>query len=676
MFGNSFWRASMREAFVLDAHTALAAAPYAEKAERRVSSSDRMLAGVLGNLSRRIARPLRSLRGFADEVERRSDALHHISDARLREASEKLRSALLRSGLSNHVVMEAFALTREIAGRELGMRHHPVQLMGGAVMLRGSLAEMATGEGKTITALLPAVTAALAGMPVHVITVNEYLANRDASALRPVFEAFGLTVGLVEQGQSITARRAAYACDVTYCTNKDLVFDYLRDRRSLGDRRSKARLLIDGLAGRGDGTESLFLRGLSFGIVDEADSVLIDEARTPLILSEQGPPGDGADLYRSSLELARALASGSDFVADARDRHPKLTEKGQERLSGLVEGWAGLWVSRRAREELIEQALSALHMYARDRHYIVNEGKIEIVDENTGRTMPDRSWEHGLHQLVEAKEGCEITGKKQTLARITYQRFFRRYIRLGGMTGTAAEAATEIKQTYGLDSIAIPTHRPLRRRYFGCRVFKTASDRWDTVVASAIKMSQGEERPVLIGTRSVQASEHLSSLLEAAGVRHRVLNARQDREEAEIIAGAGAPGRVTVATNMAGRGTDIRLTPEAAAAGGLHVILTEFHETARVDRQLFGRSARQGDPGSCESIVSLEDEIFLRFSAQLSHWVKALHPGRDCLPAPIGGALRAAAQRAAEWHYAKIRRQTERSDEQLTTALAFAGRGE
>jgi preprotein translocase subunit SecA len=659
-----------------------AGGPYAERADPEPSRLDDVLLRAQGRLApllraRRVARLAR----IADGVDALAGEFSALSDRELRVAAAQLRAQLLRAGLTPAMIARAFALTREATHRQLRMRHHRVQLMGGAAMLGGALAEMETGEGKTITALLPSVAVALMGRPVHVVTVNEYLAERDADQLRPVFAALGLSVGLAKHGQSPPDRRAAYACDVTYCTNKDVVFDYLRDRMALGQRRSRARLQVDALCGLD--TAPLLLRGLHYALIDEADSVLIDEARTPLILSGMQDSARDTTLYHRALALAQALVSGPHFEPEPDGRPGALTPEGKALLRDRAKQGEnaahGLLQSRRAREELVSQALHALHSYRLDRHYIVADGKVQIVDEYTGRVMADRTWQRGLHQLIEAKEGCEVTGERRVQASITYQRFFRRYLRLAGMSGTVGESAGELRAVYGLDVVRIPTHRALRRRYLRTRIFATSEAKWRTVAARVAEVTAGGQS-VLIGTRSVAASEEVSRWLATCGFpQHEVLNARQDKREAEIVAQAGRRGHVTVATNMAGRGTDIRPAPEVIAAGGLHVIVTEFHESARIDRQLYGRSARQGDPGSVEAIVSLEDDLFLR-----SLWrsllrltgilIRAFPDGRAARRA--GDLLRRLAQYRAERRNAQARRATVARDKRLDQSLAFAGRSE
>ncbi len=652
--------------------------PYVEKADSRENRFDSALLHAWGRASPHLLSRLerKQLERFVQRVEDQENRLTGLRDEQLRQTADELRGRLLSTSFDTDQIASAFALAREAARRHTGMRHFPVQLLGGAAMMRGTLAEMQTGEGKSLTALLPAVSAALMGRPVHIITVNDYLARRDAEQFRSAYNALGLTVGVVEHGQEAQDRQRAYACDVTYCTNKDLVFDYLRDRLALGARRGRARLLVDELcktrlAGQ---SQRLLLRGLHFAIVDEADSVLIDEARTPLILS--GMPGEAendAGLYETALDFARRLVPGEDFHVLADRKAIRLTAHGEGRMAELTVGLQGLWAIRRAREELVQQALSALHFFRRDVQYIIADGKVQIVDEYTGRVMPDRSWERGLHQLIEAKENCAITERRHTLARTTYQRFFRRYLHLCGMTGTAIETAGELRAVYGLRVVRIPTNRPLRRTNLGTRIFGTAALKWNAVVGSANAATR-QGRAVLIGTRSVHASEHVGELLLKAGLQPVLLNARQDRQEAEIVAGAGQPGRVTVATNMAGRGTDIQLHSDVRDAGGLHVILTEYHESRRIDRQLFGRAGRQGDPGSYESIVALDDELFQRFAGKrlmriVTNGVRLTKK----VPPVIGRALKGYSQSRAERQHGRARRMTLAEDHRWTKSLGFAG---
>ncbi len=650
--------------------------PYFERPDPRRHAVDDMLVRGWSVASRGLLVPLRRrmLWDFVDAAEAAGRDLGSLDDAALRDRANDLRGRLLRDGIWSAAGAAAMALAREATARQIGLRHHRVQMLGAAVMLDRSLAEMETGEGKTITALLAAAVFALAGRAVHVVTVNEYLAGRDAEHLRPIYDALGLTVGLVAQEQSPEIRRAAYACDITYCTNKDVVFDYLRDRMALGLRRARAHRLIDEVLTGKEGR--LLLKGLHVAIVDEVDSILIDEARTPLILSGVDRGGTDNDTYGTALDLARQLVPEEDYRVMVRERALVLTDTGRDRLAEMAREKSGLWRIRRAREELAEQALMALHVYQRDTQYILADGKVQIVDEFTGRVMPDREWENGLHQMIEAKEGCAMSGRRRTMARITYQRFFRRYGHLCGMTGTAAEVATELRTVFDLPVIRVPTHHRSLRRNLGMRLFVDRDRRWDAVVDSARRYSDAG-RAVLIGTRSVEASEHLARLLEADGMHPVVLNARQDQEEAQIVAGAGQAGRVTVATNMAGRGTDIRLSREVRDAGGLHVILTEYHEAGRIDRQLFGRGARQGDPGSYEAIVALEDELFARFlRPAMRRLVTYVTDGAGMVPGWFAERLVRSAQDEAERRNAMARRETLADDARLDSVLAFAGKSE
>jgi preprotein translocase subunit SecA len=548
--------------------------------------------------------------------------------------------------------------------------------VGGAVLLAGMVAEMETGEGKTLVATLPACALALAGVPVHIITVNDYLARRDAEWMGPIYRAVGLTVGTIVHGMAPDARRDAYRCHVTYCTNKEVAFDYLRDRIVLWDRPSPIRLRLERLYGEDSRVNQLTMRGLHFAIVDEADSVLVDEARTPLIISSEEEGFYSPDVYRHALAAARSLERDRDFRISS-ERTTELSSRGRARVTETV--WPDLDSAPNIsqRQELVRQALVALHLFDRDKHYLVEDGKVQIVDEFTGRLMPDRSWERGLHQLIEVKEGCEITQRKETRARISYQRFFRRYQGLAGMTGTAREVAGELWSIYRLRVVTIPTARPMHRHILPDRVYPTEGEKWDAIVRT-ISATNARGRPVLVGTRSVEASEHLSRLLAEAGLQHRVLNARQDEEEAEIIALAGEPGRNTVATNMAGRGTDIRLGDGVAGLGGLHVIATERHEARRIDRQLFGRCGRQGDPGSAEAIIALDDELIKVYTERLLRW---LATALFRFPGGFAGRLFARflfhrAQRAAERLHGRMRRDLLKMDEQVSDSLAFSGRSE
>ena len=613
---------------------------------------------------------------FLKSIEIIGSRLDRLDESQIQEMVNSLRHSLLQQGLSQTNIVEAFAIVREIAGRVLSMRHYDSQLIGGRVLINGGIAEMETGEGKTLTATLPACTAALAGIPVHVITVNDYLASRDASLMEPLYQVMGLTVGVIQQDMTAEQRREAYSCDITYCTNKQVAFDYLKDKLTLGKQGSRARLQLEKLSGAPSRINQLLMRGLCFAIVDEADSVLIDEARTPLILSKQVPNTDDRQENQHALTLAKQLRDGKDYHANKREQTIELTQPGIEKLAEIAEPLGELWRSERRRKERVLNALKALHLFVRDRHYLIADDKVQIIDEYTGRTMPDRSWGYGLHQMIEAKEGCSAADQTETLARICYQRFFRRYLRLSGMTGTAQEVASELRSVYGLTVEKIPTNSPVQRAYYPTCYCLTTREKW-TAVIEHIRQIQNQGRPVLIGTPSVAASEHLSQLLIVAGLPHQLLNARQDKKEAGIVAQAGKAGHITVATNMAGRGTDIILAPGVRDKGGLHVIVTERHDARRIDRQLFGRCGRQGDPGSVEVIVSLDDELISQFCPK---WIRkltfrTLH--QDGYHKQwIAHLLFYSLQRAAEFQHAGQRRELFRQDKRFDELLAFSGAGE
>jgi preprotein translocase subunit SecA len=639
-----------------------AGGPYREVADLPSNAVDRWLERRLGWFMARMPFVRRRLSRRADRILALAPEVAALDDEAIVNAALQLRPRLLARRSDTAAVDRAFALVREMAGRRLGKRHYKVQLMGALALFEGRLVEMATGEGKTLTAAPAAIVAALAGDPVHVVTVNDYLAARDAADLEPLYTAFGLTVGVIDSEMDEAARRTAYGCDITYVSNKNLTFDYLRDRVALRGRRARARRRVAELAG-GAAAGRLILRGLAFAIVDEADSVFIDEARTPLILSVSTDDPAEARIHAEALDFARTLAAPRDYTLDAMNRQVTLTEAGKARATAALAGRGGLWRVRRAREDLVVQALSALHLYEAGRDYVVIDGTVQIVDEYTGRVMPDRSWQGGLHQLIETKEGVAVTGRKETLARITYQRFFRRYARLSGMTGTGMELAGEFRETYGLTVVRIPPNRPCRRRHLWTTVLRTEDQKWAALARRVADLHE-DGVPVLIGTRSVEASERASAALAARGLPHAVLNARQDKGEAAIIAAAGQKGAITVATNMAGRGTDIALGPGVAELGGLHVILTEFHESARIDRQLYGRAGRQGEPGATEALVSLEDELFTRYAPRIARLARIL---------PVAGLARRVAQARAEAEHAATRAEQTLLDRQLERAMAFAG---
>jgi preprotein translocase subunit SecA len=646
---------------------------YPERDERESGWIDRFFSALQGRLALLSIDRRTGLRRVAAAIGRRGEALTALDTAQLDNLRIDLQRRFRSRGLSNQLCIRAFALIRELAERTIHLRHYDSQLMAGWVMLHGQLAEMETGEGKTLAATLAAATAALAGIPVHVITVNEYLVERDAKAMGPLYRALGLTVGYVTQSMASEERRAAYACDITYCTNKQVAFDYLRDRLLLGNNRSQLRLQLESAYSDNNRAKEFLLRGLCFAIVDEADSVLIDEARTPLILTRNVDSQAEHAAYHQALKLAQALENGRDFFLDAAHRGVQLSLAGQRKLADLQLSGEGLWRNARRREELVCQGLHALHLLHKDRDYLVHEDKVMIIDANTGRTMPDRSWERGLHQLVEAKEGCSLTDAREQLGRLTYQRFFRRYLRLGGMTGTAREVSYELWSVYGLRVQRIPLHRPSRRRELPSRIYPQAEEKWEAVIASVAALRE-QGRPVLIGTGSVADSELLSQKMTAAGIAHRVLNARQDRGEAEIVAVAGKKRQVTVATNMAGRGTDIPLADGIAELGGLHVIAACRNDAKRIDRQLSGRCARQGDPGSHQTILSLEDEL-IRQNCRLTliKFLSGLTKKGGPFQRRLNLYVIRRAQRKIEHRHREARRALLQHDRQTGRLLAFSG---
>lgn len=593
-----------------------------------------------------------------------------LTDARLGEEPAALAVRLHREGLTPELVAQSFALIREMASRTLGTPHYDSQLIGGRALLTGTIAEMETGEGKTLTATLAAATFALAGIPVHVISVNDYLTSRDAEEMGPLYRALGLSVGCVVQGMVPQERRRSYRCQITYVTNKEIVFDYLRDRLTLGDRVDPLRVQAESLYAGTDRSQQLLLRGLHCALIDEADSILIDEARTPLIISGTGGGEEERSFLVQALDIAAALLPGDDYHLDRTRRQVLLTEPGRQRIGLLAQTYGPLWMGMAWREGVVSQALSALQLFHRDEHYLVRDDAIEIVDEFTGRVMPGRAWEQGLHQLIEVKEDCPLTKRRDPLAKISFQRFFRRYLRLSGMTGTAREVAGELWSVYGLPTVRIPTHRPVIRRQLPAWILPNLDAKWQAVV-KRVREIQATGRPVLIGTRSVAASEHLSRLMTDTRLTHQVLNAKQDQEEATVVARAGEAGRITIATNMAGRGTDIKLGPGVRELGGLHVIATERHEAARIDRQLAGRCGRQGDPGSYEEIISLEDPLMETGLGGIANTLVGTNLSERVARLAVDHA-----QKRMEKYHARIRGELFRQDQRQSNLLSFSGRME
>jgi preprotein translocase subunit SecA len=533
---------------------------------------------------------------------------------------------------------------------------------------------MATGEGKTLAATMPATIAGWRGKGCHVVTHNDYLAKRDAEWMGTVYRFCGLTVASIEQGLPPPARRQAYLADITYCTNKEVTADFLRDRLALGRLQGLPAALMAKIAdGAGSGTDRLVQRGLHYAIVDEADSILIDEAVTPLIISGEAPNPEQVEAFRQAAQLGIQLELVRHYKVNQRYREVDLTEAGKERLGELCKPLGGVWAGARRREELVTQALTAREFYLRDKQYIIHEDKVVIVDEFTGRLMPDREWRDGLHQAVSAKEAITIQAPKDTYARLSFQRFFRLYRKLAGMTGTAAEAWREFWQIYHLPVVTIPTNAPCVRKVLADRVYATEAAKWTAIVAE-IRQLHATGRPLLIGTRSVRTSEHLAELLMQVGLECAVLNAVRHAEEAQVVAGAGQPGRITVATNMAGRGTDIKLGRGVQELGGLHVMATERHEAGRIDRQLFGRCARQGDPGTAQAIVCLEDELVRRHSPHVSASLRRRYGQAEReITGSIVRRIFDLAQRRAERMALSQRKGVLKADDWLDEYLGFAG---
>lgn len=590
-----------------------------------------------------------------------------LDDTQLRAQLIQVRAQLVRSGLRGPPLCEALAVVREATRRTLGLRPHDVQIRAALILLDGCLAEMATGEGKSLVAALAAATAGLAGIPTHVVTVNDYLAERDAEEMEPLFAWLQLRVGCVVHDATPEARRDIYERDVVYASNKEISFDYLRDTLRMGAGSGEVRLKVQRLAGTPD--RRPVMTGLHFAIVDEADSVLVDDARTPLILSQETDIAAEAEWAKTAHALADRLHEGLHYKANPKRRTIELTDLGKDHLATLAQAFGPLWQNKVQREQAACQALTAHRFFQHGDQYVLQEGKVVIVDEYTGRLMPERSWNDGLHQLVEFKEGVEITPRKLAIARTTYQRFFRRYLKLSGMTGTGRELRGEIAAVYRMPTLVLATRLPVRRLNLGTRILGSEAAKLSLLVDRVRRMRR-ENRPVLIGTRTVAASEAVHRALEAENIPHCVLNALNDAEEGALIAQAGQAGQVTVATNMAGRGVHISLAETVVDAGGLHVILTERHDSARIDRQLLGRTARQGQPGSYEAVLSLDDFLLRTVKAPLLRMLTRFPGG---LGRVSGLLLFRRGQRRAERLNAQARRALFSHDQRLLSFLAFSG---
>lgn len=545
---------------------------------------------LIGNNS---AREIKKMRTIVDEINGLEPSFSSLSDSSLAAKTQEFKKRLADGETLDDILPEAFAVVREASKRVLGMRHFDVQLIGGITLHRGNIAEMRTGEGKTLVATLPVYLNALTGKGVHVVTVNDYLAKRDSEWMGKLYRALGLSVGLIVANLDYNQRKLAYASDITYGTNNEFGFDYLRDNMVIH-------------------AEQMVQRPLNYAIVDEVDSILIDEARTPLIIS--GPGERSTDSYYTLAKVVPQLVAGEDYTIDEKQKTIAPTESGIAKVEKMLK-IENLYDSANLElNHLLNASLRAYAMMHRDKDYVVKDGQVVIVDEFTGRLMFGRRYSDGLHQAIEAKEGLKVEHESQTLASITFQNYFRMYDKLAGMTGTAKTEEQEFNNIYGLEVYEIPPNRPLLRKDLPDLIFKTKKAKYKAVVKDVVERHK-KGQPVLVGTTSITQSEQLSDMLLKSGVPHNVLNAKHHEKEAEIVANAGQRGMVTIATNMAGRGTDISLGEGVAELGGLHILGTERHESRRIDNQLRGRSGRQGDPGSSQFFLSLEDDLMRIFGA-------------------------------------------------------------
>jgi preprotein translocase subunit SecA len=577
------------------------------------------------------------LRKTAERINLLEPDMAALSDEQLAAKTVEFRERLATGATVDELLVEAFAVVREAGKRVMGMRHFDVQLMGGQALHEGNVAEMRTGEGKTLVATLPVYLNALSGEGVHVVTVNDYLAKRDAEWMGPLYASLGMSVGVIQHDLDANVRREAYLCDITYVTNNEIGFDYLRDNMAWS-------------------LDQMVQRKLHFAIVDEVDSILIDEARTPLIISGQGH--DATDLYASFAKILPRLVVDEDFTIDEKAHAVPITEKGVAKVEKIL-GVSNLYDQRNL--ELTHQlnaALKAWHLFHKDQQYIVKDGEVVIVDEFTGRLMYGRRYSEGIHQAIEAKEGLDVRSEDQTLATITFQNYFRLYGKLAGMTGTAKTEEREFRDIYGLNVVVMPTNRIVARKDMPDIVYRTENAKFEAVVDEIIA-EHTKGRPVLVGTRSIEKSERLAMLLRRRGVECNVLNAKYHEQEAQIIKDAGAWGAVTIATNMAGRGVDIKLGEKVAEAGGLHIIGTERHESRRIDNQLRGRSGRQGDPGSTRFYIALDDELMRLFGAERIKRMMDFVKFTDETPIEAGILSRSIenAQSKVENHNYEIRKQ-------------------
>lgn len=625
----------------------------------------------------RTASIARHLEELAVEIHHEADKHRNLSDRRLKEGLNEVRVRLRRQGPGcQEAVPKALGLLVETADRTLALRPYPVQIMGALALNRGYLVEMATGEGKSLTAVMAAVMAGWTEHPCHILTVNDYLAARDAFEFRPCYGFCNVSVASVLADTQGDQRRRNYESGVVYTTSKELLADFLRDRIQLGKLHHPQRRLIQQiLQPHRPFGDAIVLRGINTAIVDEADSVLIDEAVTPLIISAAKENEPLLAAARAACGVADEFRREIDYQVDEKYREITFTEPGYQLMASVAEELPGIWRGRSRSEEIIKQAITAREFYQRDQQYVVLDDKVVIVDEFTGRLMHNRSWGHGLHQAVEAAEGVDLSNPTETLARLSFQRFFRLFRRLSGTTGTAKEATDEFWHIYRLPVLEIRTNRPNIRVDLEDRLYPDGEMKWQAIVAE-IKSIHQTGRAILVGTRSVNASEKLASMLDQEQLKYKLLNANRHQEEAVIVASAGEAGCITIATNMAGRGTDIKLSIAVRNTGGLHVIVTERNDSGRIDRQLIGRCARQGDPGSCRIFASLDDQLASRFLSKISRKALVWLLSNDKYKVLwIVSLVFAFAQKAAQRIAYRQRKSVLRMDTWLEEALAFSGRG-
>jgi len=599
--------------------------------------------------------------------------LQSSSDAEIAALAQEAAARLCGPHSDSTALISGLACTAIATQRTLALSPYPVQLQAALALFDGYLAEMATGEGKSLAIALAATLMGLTRLPCHVVTANDYLAERDAVEFLPLYRFFGLRSDFVTHAKEAPERAIGYAAAIAYTTPKELVADFLRDQLKVGRVQSPTRQLIRQIGGLAPAQRSVVMRGLHFGIIDEADSVLIDEAVTPLIISRPVNDPQLQEAMAAALQICAKLERDRHYRVDLRYRDVYLTDSLWQQLLVFTSQFPPWWRSEERFREAIRLTLLAREFYHRDIHYVVQDGKIELIDESTGRIMPHRTWRQGIHQAVETKEGLEPTLMAESLATLSFQRYFRCYPRLAGLSGTVLEAASEIWQNYHLPAVKIPTHRPVQRKRLPTRIFETREEASEAVVDRVEEILAGH-RAVLIGTRTLKASEEMARVLTEAGIAFRLLNACRNAEEAAIIADAGQAGRVTIATNMAGRGTDIKLGPRVAESGGLHVIATECNPSGRIDRQLLGRAGRQGDPGSGEFILSLDDELLIKHVPAPAYQFLREYFRVPIIQEMLAGWSFTAAQWSAERDSRYQRRRTLESDTWLDEHVTFAGR--